>query len=219
MSELRAELMRKGGRVAVGRVPYCGQNKKIQHLECGLLVIKTPLSARAIVISIHYHPVCPTGYSSCARPVGMALRPPHSWNLKAFIKMLPVTSTSSHNISSGIAAWCFWRGFHCVYVLSKPSKIRLGLLGNKHINLSPAVPCISKNSKLPKCMVYFKGILNSLKVKQHLINWTLMALQLSFFPCGLTTQPLNYMLIMARAGWSFTDVQLSCYWSHWLGGT
>lgn len=104
MSELRAELTRKGGRVAVGRVPYCGQNKKIQHLECGLLLIKTLLSAWATVISIHYHPVCPTGYSSCARPVGMALRPPHSWNLKAFIKMLPVTSTSSHNISSGIAA-------------------------------------------------------------------------------------------------------------------
>lgn len=144
MSVLRANLTRKGDDVAVGRVPYCGQNKKTEHLECGLLVIKTPLSAWATVISIHYHPVCPTGYSSCARPVGMALRPPHSWNLKAFIKMLPVTSTSSHNISSGIAARCFCRCFHCVYVLSKLSKIRSGLLGNKHINLSPAMPCISK---------------------------------------------------------------------------
>lgn len=104
MSELRAELMRKGGCVAVGRVPYCGQNKKIQHLEFGLQVIKTPLSAWATVISIHYHPVCPTGYSSCARAVGMALRPPHGWNLKALIKMLPVTSTSSHNISRGSSA-------------------------------------------------------------------------------------------------------------------
>lgn len=84
-SELRAERLRKGSFGAVGIVPYCGQNKKIQRPHFGSVVIKASLSVRAAVISIYYHPVCPPGYGSCAGPVPTALRPPHVWKLKALI--------------------------------------------------------------------------------------------------------------------------------------